>query len=439
MTKNYRDFDVDSLTDEELDTWISGTSPLSDSEAKGIDKVIEDAFLTVFGRPINRAILTESPALLESALSQAMVQHDLSKHVEEGVADSVILELWEQFIQSPESIGDEISIHMRVERALPAILDCVFDYRVLRVVRSLGPEVAAASFAGPEGSVLILSEEMLKRSNGSVDNLEAEFRIWHHYAHVLSGDLRVENYGCRLEYRNDTSHPFVTKIVMAEEYSRTEVSANETAVRFMYDEYSDPGAHFGDQGLLLSTYGPSLRASKLGEIARTLVGYPGLGSEASFSIVMWTIRRVIGNVLRPQPYFEVPIILARCDWWSPVYLLWSNGDGTHRRKWVPARAVVHGLGLRLGDVRILDSATIERYSYDGVLVDPNDVKSLRSIMQQYIRRSYLPFRLLKEPVLDGEGSDRPTSNKIIDAIQEIEEVLDSRGEKNHIAVSLAES
>ncbi len=44
---------IPKLTDEELQTWFSNLPPVPTEEEEGLDRIINDAFHKVFGRPLN--------------------------------------------------------------------------------------------------------------------------------------------------------------------------------------------------------------------------------------------------------------------------------------------------------------------------------------------------------------------------------------------------
>ena len=411
MINRHKNSELSLSKDKEQEGGGEEFSSLSESESSEIDRIIENAFLEVFGRPINRPSVGSYSSSSDYDFAEALVRENLVRHVDEKVADPIVLTLWDRFYQNPRTVQEDIfsTPQITANRPLPKILDSVFDPAVLKVVPTLGADVAAVSFMGPNRSMLIVSKESLSRADGLIDNLEAEFRIWHHYAHVLSGDLRIENYGCRFEYKNNSVQKFVQETLKNPDYSATEASANDTAVRFMYDAYSNPSQYFEEQGLLLSTYSSKLTGTKIGGFARSLAGHSNLGSETPAAVGRWAIRRMLSGIVRPQPYFKIPISLARANWWSPVYLLWTTNAGERRRRWIPSRTVVHALGLRLNDIPKLDMSAIEEFEYDGILVEPSAVKHLRYLLEKYVSRTYLPHTPKLDPPKRSEAQRRAST------------------------------
>ncbi len=296
--------------------------------------------------------------------------------------------------------------HLRWKRTPPERLSQILQGVDVEIAPSLGDEIVGTTLSGPRRTRLVLGRDAF------LDALEAEFVLYRLYLHTLA-DLPVEGYGCWVEFKHDSAARVPRDLVGEPAARDREDWIDDTAAALMYDFYATaPTSPRPGWSILRSALKRhALETPFLRALLDDSHGVRADVRDRLLAIYATTAAMPFASVTRPRSRFTEHIAIVREHPWSRVYLIWADQRGRWRR-WIPSRKVLAALGLRPADVAVIDD--IRAYRYDGVLLDPDDVRHVAALLQDAIDFSLLPR--LGIPTARLAGLAKPFAPRSLDTL-----------------------
>lgn len=384
----------DVISDDEVEKWDDAFDSLAQQfvpshAAAHIDRILDEAWRDAWVRPAGIQHGDDRLAALPSKPEGFLVRGDVQRlsrqlfdHIEAGHASMQLMASWRSHVNSVwrlddsgPIVGDQV---YPWRRELEVCLRREFGEVDLECVGSLGRDVASATFVANGRLRIVLGLDAFL----SDDGLEAQFRAYHMCLHSRGGLPRA-GYTCWLDYKRDVETPALRPILENGKYRQDEAYLNDTAAALMFDDYVATKLLNNACSSLLRGALPWAERLKLTELYQTLAGPAVLGDERLVPLIWWTSRRLLSALIRPRlEFFDGSVEIVRQYWWSPIYLVWRDANGQAWRRWVPSRNVLYALGLRLGDVGSISASKLHEHSYDGILIDPTEVRRIRAVLAQ---------------------------------------------------------
>lgn len=374
---------LESMSDEALLTFVD---ELPNSGEIPVDP-LDAAMLTL--DTISLAVVNQQSSQDRSIDWWATdVTSQVHAYVDRGEASDALLASWQDYLTTHTSMpaSRDTRSHMLVAGiSLPApdrvrqLLDAV----EIKQVASLGSDIAAVAFFGSGSTRLVLGQDAIF---DDPEDLEAAFLAYRLYlstfASFAPGDLPQLDGGCRVVYKQDSP---LRRLCYADSQGHQDW-IDDAATTLLFPEYAD------DQEL--GQYRSLLRAA----LARPTVDLPLLRDILSEPILLrrevqqiyqkaMTYHRIAGIVtaLKPRLRFVEPGAVVRELESGSIYFIWKDPHGVRRRRWIPSRKVALALGMDLARLQAVDRTELKQYDYNGILLDPNQVRQVRAWLENAVR------------------------------------------------------
>lgn len=350
------------VTDEEVEAWMAdeGLKAPSAVEDEGFDTALE-----TMGEPFGPSpYLSTATAIRLAEYGQRSDAREVAKQIngfiDAGLADLELRSRWRHHLEGEQTnqiypFPDTARPYAWAEGTPPRLRQAL-DRIKIETVSSLGPAIGAVAFVGPRTTRIVLGRD------DCYDDQEAEFRIWRLCFHTLAS-MPVDGFGIWIDYKRDLQIPAIDPILKEELRLQQNVKANDYAASRMYGLYQSSGFHTTQRGIMRELLGGNWLAP---------VGNLYDKASAHYASLV--------RAIRPHPHFTESLALVRRAWWAPTYLVWTDTNGDLRRRWVPSRSVIYALGVRLDDIEPMKVADINRYRYEGLLIEPDDIAVVRGAL-----------------------------------------------------------
>ncbi len=253
----------------------------------------------------------------------------------------------------------------------PAITE-FFDRNPVCVVDCLGDRVSAICFTGPHANSILVSKDSIK------DDVSLTFQVLEIFMHYVIGHVRSDTFGVLIEFRRDRPVP---PAYLTPRLGDFEGAARSAVSCLWSDEYS---ASFltAPVNLRVALQRPGVTPELVRLATREKSCFRG-GIQAFLSRSLGALAERFGG----PPSFSGPVAIVK----APdnvdinVYLLQvvTSRDGSKRaicRRWIPSEAVLHRLGVSLGDVIRVPWTLLVTFPEETMLIDPKEVASIADVL-----------------------------------------------------------